>query len=307
MYFTAGRMIPCFIYHVDNLNKPIIYFGFDSNHTDLFPYIVPNCDAIEKIRNCFIEPDRMRHRKILPEIASIIARDLAELYFSGFLNICYKEEFPIINCLDYVDLGWNHQRCMHYELDESKPKRYQFFDVPYFNDSKGIDGLTINNLFDAVHANYSEFLKYIDEREKYTEQVKRENTFAEFIQMKNESDKCINDAECDFPSEIRLLSDQMKFPCECFTPIRDCLHQINTTLPNYQANDFFVSNKLGCYKQDYPIVRCLEFGEHIRISQWEGHREQIKRCVRYELDESKPKQNQTFDVPFFMIPKIQNN
>lgn len=295
MTFTASRMGRC-PYH---LNEPIIRFGFNSNHTDSFPYIAPSCDAVEAMRDCFSDPFRRRFNRTFPEIALTAARDLAEVYFFGFLNICYKEDYPIVNCLDYVDLGLNHKRCVRYELDESKPKRYQFFDVPYFNDPKDIEGLNINKFFRAVRANYSDFFQYVEEREKYTEQLKQETSFEEYNQMEIESDKCINDTQCEFHSKYRFYYEELRVPCDCFTLIRNCMHRINSTLPNEKADDFFISKgEFGCYKQDYPIVECLEFGESKRVNLI-GYKDTIKRCVRYEFNKSEPEQYQKFDVPFF--------
>lgn len=312
---AVGRMWKCKA-GLDEYD-PVIYYEFDSNFTNSFPYIVPSCDTIEAIRDCFIAvntPITATEKKFkaslfkkYSDLFSTATKDLAELYFFGFINICYREDYPIVRCLDSVnfDLNHNHKRCVHYELDESKQKRYQFFDVPYFKNPKRIEELEINKFFRSLRANYSEFLQYVEEREKYTKKLKRENTFEQYIQMKNETNECISAAKCDFPSRNMYSNndndDDVQVSCDCFEPTRNCLHRINTTLPNYRANEFFISNGgFGCYKEDYPIVRCLEFGySYIMKNLYISYKYKIKRCVRYELDESKPKIYQKFDVPFF--------
>lgn len=128
---AVGRMWRCTGYERDH----VIYYEFDSNFTNSFPYIVPSCDSIEAIRDCFnavnspISAIKMKLKaekfKMYSELFTTAAKDLAELYFTGFINICYREDYPIVRCLDFVNFGSNHnqKRCAHNELDESKPKR----------------------------------------------------------------------------------------------------------------------------------------------------------------------------------------
>lgn len=105
--------------------------------------------------------------------------------------------------------------------------------------------------------------------------------------MEDETDKCFsNNVECN--SNMTRIVD-----CDCLDMIRDCLHNINTTLPNKRTDGFFLNQNTKCYKNDYPIVRCLESENDIL------RRLNTSRCVRYELDESKPKAYQIFDEPYF--------
>lgn len=312
---AVGRMWPCTGVTYDG--GPVIYYEFDSNFTYSFPYIVPSCDTIEAIRDCFTAvnaPKSDREKKWRAELFkkysdlfTTATNDLAKLYFYGFINICYRKDYPIVKCLESVnfDSNHNHKRCVHYELDESKEKRYQYFDVPYFKNSKGIEELeelAINKYVRSLRGNYSKFLQYVEKREKYTKQLKRENTLEQYIQMNNETNACISASECDFSY---FHNDDVQVSCNCFELIRNCLRHINKTLPNYSANKFFnLNGKFGCYKEDYPIVRCLEFGHgYILGNSYISYKEKTKRCVRYELDESKPKIYQNFDVPFFYDSK----
>lgn len=314
---AVGRMWPC-SQKSSYIRDPVIYYGFDSNLTNSFPYIVPSCDTIQAIRDCFNAvntPISEREKRLKPEkfkkyseLFSTASKDLAELYFFGFTNVCYREDNPAVRCLEFVNFGLNHnyKRCVRYDLDESKLKRYQFFDVSYFNISNAIEEFAINKFFNSLRANYSEFLQYVEEREKYTETLKRKNALEKYIQMNNETNECFSTAECDFPFRNRYTrNDDVQIHCDCFKSIRNCLHRINTTLPNYRANRFFISNgEFGCYKEDYPIIKCLEYGySYIIKNSYIGYKEKIKRCVRYDIDDSKPKQYQKFDVPFFYNSK----
>lgn len=55
------------------------------------------------------------------------------------------------------------------------------------------------------------------------------------------------------------------------------------------------------YKNNYPIVRCLESEYDIL------RRLNTSRCVRYELNESKSKANQIVDEPYFCCENNWND
>ncbi|KAG8232715.1 hypothetical protein J437_LFUL013308, partial [Ladona fulva] len=57
------------------------------------------------------------------------ANNIGMLYFSFLVNTCYKEDYPILTC---YQKGFFHRRCANYELDTTKPKVWQFFDLPTF-------------------------------------------------------------------------------------------------------------------------------------------------------------------------------
>lgn len=89
---AVGRMRLCT--RVRYVRDPVIYFEFDSNFTNSFPYIVHSCDTIEAIRNCFTAvntPISAREKKLeaetfkkFSELFTTAAKDLAELYFFWF-------------------------------------------------------------------------------------------------------------------------------------------------------------------------------------------------------------------------------
>lgn len=51
-------------------------------------------------------------------------------------NKCYQEEYPIVSCVDF-DTTLLVRRCTRYKLDESLPRRFQWFDLPLFNATNG--------------------------------------------------------------------------------------------------------------------------------------------------------------------------
>ncbi|KAG7188454.1 hypothetical protein KM043_008094 [Ampulex compressa] len=48
-------------------------------------------------------------------------------YFNVLDTQCFREDYPIVGCKRATVYP---RRCLEYELDESQPKRYQWFDVP---------------------------------------------------------------------------------------------------------------------------------------------------------------------------------
>lgn len=283
---------------------PIIRYDFKSNFDVSFPYIVPPCSTVDEISACFSRIRSFDFNDTPSDLGeaisnlfasftinTVIRPHLAEIYMLGFINICYKEDYPMVKCLKFIDSDMNHTRCVNYELDKSQPKRYQFFDVPFIHQSSE---MKIDSIFAG---NYTPFYQYIEERENFTKQLKRENTIEQFLTMYNATQNCIIESKCDFPSDS--INDIVHIPCDCFTTVSDCIRHINITHLNKDANDFFLhKGRFGCYKVDYPIVKCIELS--FSYTTRSGY---IKRCADYELDETKPKQYQKFDVPFFYDSK----
>ncbi|XP_053995511.1 phospholipase A2-like [Hylaeus anthracinus] len=48
-------------------------------------------------------------------------------YFNALDTKCFREDYPIVGCNRWTTFP---RRCLEYELDESQPKKYQWFDVP---------------------------------------------------------------------------------------------------------------------------------------------------------------------------------
>lgn len=71
------------------------------------------CDCDELIKTCFRD-------------TSFQFADVSEsIYYRIFASTrCLKEEYPIVKCIEYED-----GLCIRYELDETKSKIYQSFDL----------------------------------------------------------------------------------------------------------------------------------------------------------------------------------
>ncbi|XP_044760931.1 phospholipase A2-like isoform X2 [Coccinella septempunctata] len=66
----------------------------------------------------------------LKNVSSMESIMIGKIYFND-VGKCYKRDYPIIRCLSYKNFLF-FQKCLVYELDESKEKVYQYFDLPYF-------------------------------------------------------------------------------------------------------------------------------------------------------------------------------
>ncbi|KAH0955997.1 hypothetical protein HN011_009202 [Eciton burchellii] len=66
----------------------------------------------------------------------LVSAKVGFLYFSVLDTKCFREDYPIVGCKRHSLLP---RRCLEYELDESQPKMYQWFDVPsYFQNDHGM-------------------------------------------------------------------------------------------------------------------------------------------------------------------------
>lgn len=94
--------------------------------------------------------------------------------------------------------------------------------------------------------------------------------------------------------------DKSILHCECVHSFRGCLKELNTSLSNDLALIHSI-NATKCYAKEHPIIKCSKFEEQL------GPASQLKRtsadkftgrCTQYEFDESQPKKNQIFDLPY---------
>ncbi|XP_018338174.1 PREDICTED: phospholipase A2-like [Trachymyrmex septentrionalis] len=59
----------------------------------------------------------------------LVSAKVGFLYFSVLDTKCFREDYPIVGCKRHSLIP---RRCLEYELDESQPKMYQWFDVPTY-------------------------------------------------------------------------------------------------------------------------------------------------------------------------------
>lgn len=81
--------------------------------------------------------------------------------------------------------------------------------------------------------------------------------------------------------------------CDCELGLRICLREVNTVETNeFGRAHFFSSGQ--CVLESHPIVECEEYDTILR-----GTRDEERRCIRYDVDESAEKEYQLVDLPFF--------
>ncbi|OXA58872.1 uncharacterized protein LOC118434433 [Folsomia candida] len=116
-----------------------------------------------------------------------------------------------------------------------------------------------------------------------------------------ETDKCCREHDyCkDFVdgwschSAMPILCNYSPFTrshCHCDTKFRECLAQVNDTTSIHIGLLYFTVFGLKCFREDYPIIRCEEYGGFLNI-----------HCQRYLLNTTMEKTFQFFDSPKFML------
>lgn len=109
--------------HCDNIASGETKYGLTNN--DAFTRLHCRCD--QEFNQCLIETHQQVSNKI------------GYTYFA-VRNKCYKNEFPILECQKY-ETRFFLRRCVEYILDTSKPKSYQWFDLPFYGGDGQNDGL----------------------------------------------------------------------------------------------------------------------------------------------------------------------
>ncbi|XP_063698217.1 phospholipase A2-like [Culicoides brevitarsis] len=69
-------------------------------------------------------------RDCLQRINTKLANTIGRLYFS-IQDKCYREAHPIMSCQKKTK-SWARSRCTKYQMDDSQPVRYQWFDLPFY-------------------------------------------------------------------------------------------------------------------------------------------------------------------------------
>ncbi|KAG8232718.1 hypothetical protein J437_LFUL013311 [Ladona fulva] len=79
-----------------------------------------------------------------------------------------------------------------------------------------------------------------------------------------------------------------RLDCSCDYKFYNCLKTVDTHISHEIGFTYFNTIGTKCYRNDYPIVRCHHYSSFIK-----------QRCRVYELDRSKPKMWQWFDLPIY--------
>ncbi|CAH1366566.1 hypothetical protein MTP99_007880 [Tenebrio molitor] len=77
-----------------------------------------NCDCDEEFHKC------------LKSVNSRVSTQIGQIYFTALGTQCYRKDYPIASCKKYSYLP--RKKCKEYELDKTKDKVYEWFDVPNY-------------------------------------------------------------------------------------------------------------------------------------------------------------------------------
>lgn len=123
-----------------------------------------------------------------------------------------------------------------------------------------------------------------------------------------EIEACCNSIlQCDVQKRAELNSSLVEGDirhCVCENKFRECLTNSNPQVENFGQHYFMKTAK--CYSVDHPIVKCEQYKCYYQpnatYDQYpSGHASEAVRCTEYELDKSKPKMCQTFNLPFYYV------
>ncbi|XP_045490557.1 LOW QUALITY PROTEIN: phospholipase A2-like [Pieris rapae] len=73
----------------------------------------------------------MEFRDCLHKANTSTAKGVGRLYFNYLGTQCYKKDHPIVACKKIQTGIWSN-KCLEYELDDTKEPVYQWFDVPKY-------------------------------------------------------------------------------------------------------------------------------------------------------------------------------
>lgn len=117
---------------------------------------------------------------------------------------------------------------------------------------------------------------------------------------------CRSFYKCDSYKSIELnyTAEWDAHHCDCEYFFETCLDNLNTAPSNALRVNHFV-NTPKCYANDYPIKRCITFSNFPRsdVNFLSERKRPSHRCEKYELDESKPKCLQLFDLSYLQTPR----
>lgn len=117
---------------------------------------------------------------------------------------------------------------------------------------------------------------------------------------------CSSLLQCDEQKRAELKGDFIEDGirhCECEKKFAKCLTDAEFASIMSFGKDYFTKT-VKCYSVDHPIIKCEQYKcyyqPNTKFNQYpSGHVKEAIRCVEYQLDESKPKIYQTFELPFY--------
>ncbi|XP_072401464.1 phospholipase A2-like [Diabrotica undecimpunctata] len=94
--------------------------GFQTKHGLTNPnfYTRLNCDCDNQFYDCLKSNNNM------------VSDQLGHIYFTALGTKCFSYQYPISGCSKYT--FFPTMKCVSYQVDETKEKEYQWFDIPNF-------------------------------------------------------------------------------------------------------------------------------------------------------------------------------
>ncbi|KAF5271043.1 hypothetical protein FQR65_LT00462 [Abscondita terminalis] len=87
------------------------------NLTNTASYTRVTCNCDKKFRDC------------LYVVNTQTSSNVGNIFFNLLKNKCFRKDYPAIGCIRFDSLL---KKCLQYRYDYTKPKKYQWFDVPPF-------------------------------------------------------------------------------------------------------------------------------------------------------------------------------
>lgn len=102
----------------------------------------------------------------------------------------------------------------------------------------------------------------------------------------------------------RAVQSNSTTNCDCDKDFSECLDKSSNMLSNVFEYSYILSTR-KCIAHDHPIIECVKFqyfsepyAEFSRAPHENELRSEQVRCIQYNVDKTKPKIFQLFDLPF---------
>ena len=125
------------------------------------------------------------------------------------------------------------------------------------------------------------------------------------VEIMEECCKSLHRCDIQKRSELKntLIEGNIR-NCECEREFHTCF-QTPKLFDLSGFEDKYSQFTPKCYSVDHPIMKCEEYQCYYHPSQTfyqypSKHLQDAVRCVKYKLDESKPKIPQTFQIPLYL-------
>ncbi|KAB0792036.1 hypothetical protein PPYR_13997 [Photinus pyralis] len=88
------------------------------NLTNNAPFTLSNCKCDDQFYACLKKADTSNSRRV------------GRIFFNYLGTKCFREDYPVVKCTKSI--YFPRYKCLEYEYDTTKDKKYQWFNVPQF-------------------------------------------------------------------------------------------------------------------------------------------------------------------------------